>query len=103
MQPNRHFYESVSLSFCGQDDVVAFSFAQQQVLAEKQIARRQVPLEVCLAHVVDIDAPALNVLSRLPLGGTQAGNNQRFRQAARLRLRACRAPNRASELLRRFH
>ena len=48
--------------------------------AEQQISRRQIALGVCLAHVVDIDAAALDVLPRLALGRAETGKDQRLGQ-----------------------
>src|SRR5208282_3627458 len=48
--------------------VVALAFAQEQILAEQEICKRQRPLRVGLADVVDVNAAALKVLARLPFG-----------------------------------
>ena len=57
-----------AVSLCGQDDVVALAFAQEQVLAEEQVFRGDGALETRLADVVQVSAAALDVFTRLAFG-----------------------------------
>ena len=49
-------------------DVILFAFAQQQVLAEEQIAARDRALEIGFANVVHIHTATFNIFPRLTFG-----------------------------------
>src|SRR6266496_68876 len=67
-------------SFHRQDQIIPFSFAKEQMLAEQQILPRHQAIALALANVVHINSAPFNLLSRLALGRTQTGVNQQLNQ-----------------------
>src|SRR5262245_53165689 len=63
------------------DDVILLPFAQQQMLAEEQIVRGDGARRVRFADVVQVNAAAFNVLSRLTFRRTQARVHEQFDQS----------------------
>src|SRR5438105_686754 len=59
-------YQSL-LSLHRQQHVIALAFAQQQMLAEEQILRRDSTLEIRLAHIIHVNTSAFDVLASLAL------------------------------------
>src|SRR5215471_12252463 len=49
----------------GQDHVISFAFAQEEMFAEQQVGRRDHAEEVRFADVIDVNAAALDILSGL--------------------------------------
>src|ERR1041385_1008523 len=61
-----------------QHDVIPLSFAQQNVAAEEEVLRGDGALRIGLADVVDVDAAAFEIFSRLAFRGRKAAVHEGF-------------------------
>lgn len=62
----------------GDDSVVLFAFAQEEMFAEEEIGGGDGALEVGFADVVEVDAAALDVFTGLSFGGRECGVDEKF-------------------------
>src|SRR5581483_10462396 len=66
----------------GDDDVVAFAFAEEEVFAEEKVGGGDGSLKVCFADVVDVNAAAIDVLAGLSFGRGEACVNEKFHEGS---------------------